>query len=150
MHPRLLIPRWRLKWAAAFLLFVTSAAVGQTQADFDEVAFRGIREMEVGNPTSYKPVPIYVLDAAAGDQARRALLKYRTVVDTVPEDAKYILPKGYIHVRALQVTGDTAKFEATSGPIPRGAMLNCGETQEMEFHRIDGEWIGGVGTITVC
>jgi hypothetical protein len=119
--------------------------------DFAEIASLSLRIIE--RYSSAKAT--IVIPPGTDAQAQRALTSLRKVVspDALPQSDEFELPEGYLLLRAFSVSGNTALFEATWGPLyrPKPRVFNgCGQTFRIPAYREQGIWVAHEISETMC
>jgi|SRR5471030_1865558 len=133
-----------------FVVSIVNADVSQpkTEEDWDTAAKVAIEKIE------WHKKLMLVLDADLSLQAREALKHWRTTIleNELPLQDKYVLPEGYLRVRKFEAVNDGFEVTGTVGPIPKGALLNCGVTTTFLIRKgADGAWTqSGPSSEVIC
>jgi len=125
---------------------------GNTTEDFAAIASRALEiiEHDAGKVTALVP------PANADSNLAAALKTLRPVVvrASVPKSKTRTLPKGYLIVVGLKITGKDAEFESVLGPGALagtlGADEDCGLHYSIGFSQSNGKWQVGTGKIQQC
>jgi hypothetical protein len=127
------------------MLFASGCALSpRPDPDFASVALTAISKVEAQPYEAQVAAQLtYVVPSTIDPRARVALASLRKVVapTDVPTFEEVSFPAGYFKVEAFQVSGDTALFQGTQGPIYVNNPLSCGRGISVPLHRSGGAWV---------